>query len=34
MPKFFRAGEFQDYVPGTPEEQVEVMKDYLMNLWE
>ncbi|MBM4053477.1 MAG: c-type cytochrome [Planctomycetes bacterium] len=34
MPKFFREGEFQDYIPGTPEEQVEVMKDFLMNLWE
>lgn len=34
MPKFFREGEFQDYIRGTPEEQVEVMKDYLMNLWE
>ncbi|TVM04206.1 MAG: hypothetical protein CV087_00750 [Candidatus Brocadia sp. WS118] len=34
MPKFFREGEFQDYIPGTPEEQAEAMKDYLMNLWE
>ncbi|OQZ00858.1 MAG: hypothetical protein B6D35_05090 [Candidatus Brocadia sp. UTAMX2] len=34
MPKFFREGEFQDYIPGTPEEQAEVMKDYLMNLLE
>ncbi len=34
MPKFFREGEFQDYIPGTPEGQVEIMKDYLMNLWE
>jgi hypothetical protein len=34
MPKFFREGEFQEYIPGTPEEQVEVMKDFLMNLWE
>lgn len=34
MPKFFREGEFQDYIPGTPEAQTEVMKDYLMNLWE
>ena len=34
MPKFFREGEFQDYIPGTPAEQTEVMKDYLMNLWE
>ncbi|MCF6156044.1 MAG: c-type cytochrome [Candidatus Brocadia sp.] len=34
MPKFFREGEFQDYIPGAPEEQAEVMKDYLMNLWE
>jgi cytochrome c2 len=34
MPKFFREGEFQDYIPGSPEEQAEVMKDYLMNLWE
>lgn len=34
MPKFFREGEFQDYIPGTPQEQVEVMKDYLMNLRE
>ncbi|KAB2836056.1 MAG: c-type cytochrome [Candidatus Brocadia sp.] len=34
MPKFFRDGEFQDYIPGTPEEQAEVIKDYLMNLWE
>ena len=34
MPKFFREGEFQDYIPGTPEEQTEAMKDYLMNLWE
>lgn len=34
MPKFFREGEFQDYIPGKPEEQTEVMKDYLMNLWE
>ena len=34
MPKFFREGEFQDYIPGTPQEQTEVMKDYLMNLWE
>ena len=34
MPKFFREGEFQDYISGTPEEQAEVMKDYLMNLWE
>ena len=34
MPKFFREGEFQEYIPGAPEEQVEVMKDFLMNLWE
>ncbi|MDG6027879.1 MAG: c-type cytochrome [Candidatus Brocadia sp.] len=34
MPKFFREGEFQDYIPGTPEEQAEAMKDYLMNLSE
>lgn len=34
MPKFFREGEFQDYIPGTPEEQAEVMKDYLMHLRE
>ncbi len=34
MPKFFREGEFQDYIPGTPAEQTEVMKDYLMNLQE
>ncbi|MCF6149540.1 MAG: c-type cytochrome [Candidatus Kuenenia sp.] len=34
MPKFFREGEFQKYIPGSPEEQVEVMKDFLMNLWE
>lgn len=34
MPKFFREGEFQDYIPGTPEEQAEAMKDYLMNLRE
>ncbi|MDR4508361.1 MAG: c-type cytochrome [Candidatus Brocadiaceae bacterium] len=34
MPTFFREGELQDYIPGTPEEQVEVMKDYIMNLKE
>ncbi|MFO0793751.1 MAG: c-type cytochrome [Candidatus Brocadiaceae bacterium] len=34
MPKFFREGEFQDYIPGTPDEQAEAMKDYLMNLRE
>ncbi|MDN3515651.1 MAG: c-type cytochrome [Candidatus Brocadia sp.] len=34
MPKFFREGEFQDYIPGAPEEQAEAMKDYLMNLRE
>jgi len=34
MPKFFREGEFQDYIHGTSQEQAEVMKDYLMNLWE
>ncbi|MEP9410087.1 MAG: c-type cytochrome [Candidatus Brocadia sp.] len=34
MPKFFREGEFQDYIPGSPEEQAVVMKDYLMNLLE
>lgn len=34
MPKFFREGEFQDYIPGTPEEQAEVIKDYIMNLRE
>ncbi len=34
MPKFFREGEFQDYIPGTPDEQAETMKDYLMNLQE
>lgn len=34
MPKFFREGEFQDYIPGTPQEQAEAMKDYLMNLQE
>ncbi|GJQ22261.1 hypothetical protein BIY37_08650 [Candidatus Brocadia sapporoensis] len=32
MPKFFREGEFQNYIPGTPADQAEVMKDYLMNL--
>ena len=26
--------EFQVYIPGTPQEQAEVMKDYLMNSWE
>ena len=34
MPKFFREGDFQNYIPGTPAEQTEVMKDYLMNLQE
>jgi hypothetical protein len=34
MPKFFREGEFQGFIPGTPAEQAEVMKDYLMNLRE
>ncbi len=34
MPKFFREGEFQDYIPGAPADQAEAMKDYLMNLWE
>lgn len=32
MPKFFREGEFQNYIRGTPADQAEVMKDYLMNL--
>jgi cbb3-type cytochrome oxidase cytochrome c subunit len=34
MPNFFREGELQDYIPGTPEEQAEVMKDFVMNLRE
>jgi len=31
MPKFFREGAFQDILPGKPEEQVESIKDLLMN---
>ncbi|MGQ3686190.1 MAG: c-type cytochrome [Candidatus Loosdrechtia sp.] len=31
MPKFFQEGEFQEYIPGTPEEQAEVMKDFIWN---
>jgi len=34
MPKFFREGEYQEYIPGTPEEQAEAMKDFIMNLQE
>ena len=34
MLKFFREGEFQEYILGTPAEQAEAMKDYLMNLWD
>ena len=34
MLKFFREGEFHVYILGTPAEQVETMKDYLMNLWD
>ncbi len=32
MPKFFREGEFQDILQGTPEEQAIALKDLLMNL--
>lgn len=31
MPRFFRKGAFQDIFPGTPEEQIESIKDLLMN---
>ncbi len=31
MPRFFRKGSFQDILPGTPEEQIESIKDLLMN---
>jgi mono/diheme cytochrome c family protein len=31
MPSFFREGEFQDILSGTPEEQAEAIKDLLMN---
>ena len=31
MPKFFREGVFQNIFPGTPEVQIEAIKDLLMN---
>ncbi len=31
MPRFFRKGSFQDILPGTPGEQIESVKDLLMN---
>lgn len=31
MPRFFRKGAFQEIFPGTPEEQIESIKDLLMN---
>ncbi len=31
MPRFFREGAFQDILPGTPEVQIESIKDLLMN---
>jgi mono/diheme cytochrome c family protein len=31
MPRFFRLGAFQEIFPGTPEEQIESIKDLLMN---
>ena len=31
MPRFFRKGSFQEIFPGTPEEQIESIKDLLMN---
>ncbi|MGR3311085.1 MAG: hypothetical protein ACUZ77_09940, partial [Candidatus Brocadiales bacterium] len=30
-PRFFRKGTFQEIFPGTPEEQIESIKDLLMN---